>query len=56
MPRCCALNWEAGTSVRTTTIARMAHQVSVEEAAVAFELQVNQVRAAIDFEAALVAA
>lgn len=45
-----------GTSVRTTTVARMARHASVEEAAIAYELQLRQVEAAFQFEDALAAA
>jgi uncharacterized protein (DUF433 family)/DNA-binding transcriptional MerR regulator len=45
-----------GTAVRTTTVARMATHLSVEEAAVAYELQLRQAEAAVEFEAQLAAA
>jgi uncharacterized protein (DUF433 family) len=45
-----------GTAVRTSTVARMAAHLSVEEAAVAYELELRQAEAAVGFEAQLVAA
>lgn len=46
----------AGTSVRTSVVARMATHLSIAEAAVAFELQLGQAEAAVAFEGALAAA
>jgi uncharacterized protein (DUF433 family)/DNA-binding transcriptional MerR regulator len=45
-----------GTAVRTVTVARMAAHLSVNEAAVAYELERRQVEAAVEFEAQLAAA
>lgn len=46
----------AGTAVRTSVIARMAHRASVQDAAIAFELQLQQAEAALAFESELAAA
>jgi len=46
----------AGTAVRTSVVARMAHRASMSDAAVAFELQLEQAEAAIEFESLLAAA
>ncbi len=45
-----------GTAVRTGTVARMAAHLSVGEAAVAYELELRQAEAAVEFEARLAAA
>lgn len=45
-----------GTAVRTSVVARMASKGTTEEAAVAFELQLGQASAAVEFERELVAA
>lgn len=45
-----------GTAVRTSVIARLANRSSVTDAAVAYELQLKQAEAAINFEASLAAA
>lgn len=46
----------AGTGVRTSTLARMARASSVRDAAIAYEVDEAQARAAVDFEARLAAA
>lgn len=46
----------AGTAVRTAVIERMASHGSAQDAAIAFELQLQQVEAAVAFEKALAAA
>jgi uncharacterized protein (DUF433 family) len=46
----------AGTAVRTSVVARMAHRASVHAAAIAFELQLQQAEAALAFESELAAA
>lgn len=45
-----------GTAVRTTVVARMAAKASAEDAAIAYELQLQQAVAAVQFEAELAAA
>lgn len=45
-----------GTAVRTVTIARLARRETVAKAAVAFELESRQAKAAVDFEETLAAA
>lgn len=45
-----------GTAVRTAVVARMARHASLQEAAVAFELQLQQASAAVAFERELAAA
>ncbi|MGH7603364.1 MAG: DUF433 domain-containing protein [Gemmatimonadaceae bacterium] len=45
-----------GTAVRTSIVARLAKRSSVTDAAVAYELQLRQAEAAINFEASLAAA
>jgi uncharacterized protein (DUF433 family) len=46
----------AGTAVRTSTLARMAGEESVAEAAYAYDLEQEQVRSAVEFEHQLAAA
>lgn len=46
----------AGTAVRTSIVARMAKHASVQEAAIAFELQLQQAEAAVSFERELASA
>ena len=45
-----------GTAVRTSIVASLAETTSVEDAAIAYELDVRQVRAALAFETELRAA
>lgn len=46
----------AGTGVRTSTLARTAGASSVRDAALAYEIELAQAQAAVEFEAALAAA
>jgi len=46
----------AGTAVRSSVVAGFARHVSIEQAAVAFELQMEQAQAAVNFETELLAA
>jgi uncharacterized protein (DUF433 family) len=45
-----------GTGLRTATLARLAREGSVRDAALAFEVDVSQAQAAMDFERGLLAA
>jgi uncharacterized protein (DUF433 family) len=45
-----------GTAVRTSIVSRLAKHSSVKDAAVAYELQLRQAEAAVNFEASLAAA
>jgi uncharacterized protein (DUF433 family) len=46
----------AGTGIRTSALARLAGASSVRDAAIAYEIDLAQARAAVDFEGALAAA
>jgi uncharacterized protein (DUF433 family) len=46
----------AGTAVRTSVLARLARHTTLQDAAVAYELQLGQAHAACDFESRLAAA